>query len=85
MTTVTEFRNYRWKKQGDLKTGRQAHATVVLGSNIMVIGGSNEPNTALETEIWNFEGDGSQEVIEPKLNGYYFGVGTYIVDANFCA
>ena len=64
MTTVTEFRNYRWKKQvsfetlpnliyqqiieifkGDLKTGRQAHSTVVLGSNIMVIGGSNEPNT----------------------------------------
>jgi len=83
--TIGEFRNYRWKNKGNLHRGRMAHASITVGSNIMVIGGSTEgSNTALETEIWNFDGDGSQLVVEPHLNGYFYGVGLYVVNANFC-
>ena len=37
-----------------------------------------------ETEVWELE-NGSSKVITPSLDGYYYGIGLYAVDFNFCS
>ena len=39
---------------------------------------------SLETEVWDFE-NGDNKVITPNLYDYYYGIGLYAVDFNFCS
>ena len=39
--------------KGNLNTGRQAHASITLGSNVMVIGGTTEGTTTLVINIYH--------------------------------
>ena len=37
---VSEFRNWKWRKLDNLKTGRSAHGSFAIGNRAFVIGGS---------------------------------------------
>ena len=39
---------------------------------------------SLETEVWDFE-NGDNQIITPYLYDYYYGIGLYAVDFNFCS
>ena len=39
---------------------------------------------SFETEVWELE-TGYNKVITPDLSGYFWGIGLYSVDFNFCS
>ena len=79
--------NPSWTKIGDLATGRNGHAAIISGSQIMIVGGdTDDPNQwPAVTEVWDLEKNFGH-VINPSLprTNYSWGVALFLVDDDFC-
>ena len=97
---VAEFRDDQWALLDDLSKARYRQGSITVGSQTMIVGGwdpkwvmilryyfaleDSEFFLSMETEVWELE-KGNRKGITPILTNYYFGIGLYAVDFNFCS
>ena len=97
---VAEFKNDQWRQLDDLNKGRLSHGSITIGTQTMIVGGNAQKwgmilsycfgyedsdfFLSFETEVWELE-NGNNKVITPTLSYYYYGIGLYAVDFNFCS
>ena len=81
----------KWKILQDLEQPRISHASIMLGKNILVVGGKTR--TARDhplIESWNFE-IGEAMLVDPSLQNpdspktkIYNGIAVFAVNGDFC-
>ena len=78
----------KWKKLSNLKQGRQTHASIMTGKNIIFVGGKTDEKHSL-IEVWDIESDKSVMKVDPSPENdyktkFYRGIAIFPVNANFC-
>ena len=91
ISTVAEYKDGSWRNIGNLARNRFYHKSIKLGSNIMILGGTEyNPGVArsnMNVEIWNLDTNTSQ-IIDSTFtfpNHAYSHAVALPIDPGFCS